>query len=260
MAKIIMFGNSKGGVAKTTTAVNTADILASLGNKVLLVDMDPQGHCSIALNYDPLSHFNTIAHVLIGEIPIDNAIVEHTPQFHFIPSNINMFDTEEELKKEILSYFLLDRKLAPLVPKYDYILIDTPPNIGTFVLNSLIACQLLIVPVDSSFLGMEGYNRLEKVVTARIVPATRKPIPIKILLTLYDNRTRMSKDIRNVAMKKMGQDSVFTTVINRNTDVQKSLAQGVPIRVFCQENKIKAAGLIDYESFVNELVHMTASM
>ncbi len=126
------------------------------------------------------------------------------------------------------------------------------------MLNSLIACDLLIVPVDSSFLGMEGYNRLEKVVTARIVPATRKPIPIKILLTLYDNRTRMSKDIREVITNKMGQDAVFTTVINRNTDIQKSLAQGVPIRVFCEETKIKAAGLVDYESFVNELLRITS--
>ncbi len=112
---VIMFGNSKGGVAKTTTAVNTADILASRGKQVLLIDMDPQGHCSIALNYDPLRHFNTIADVLIGAITIDKAVVEYRPSLHLIPSNISMFDTEEDLKKEILSYFLLDRKLAPLV-------------------------------------------------------------------------------------------------------------------------------------------------
>ncbi len=253
MAGVIMFGNSKGGVAKTTSAVNTADILSFRGNKVLLIDMDPQGHCSIALNYDPLRHFNTVADVLTGKTAIDKAILSHSKNFDFLPSNIGMFDEEDAIKQEILSYFLLHKKLTPIQSKYDYIVIDTPPNLGTFVLNGLIACDLLVIPIDSSFLGLEGYVRLRRIVETKIIPAINHSITIKILLTLFDNRTRMSKEIREDIETRLGLKTIFSTVINRNTDVQKSLAKGVPIRVYCDEAKIKAAAKTDYESFVDEL-------
>ncbi len=254
MAKVVMFGNSKGGVAKTTSAVNTADILAFRKHKVLLIDMDPQGHCSIALNYNPLAHFNTISDVLTGDAKIDETILHYNEFFDVIPSNIKMFDTEEKIKQEILSYFLLYKKITPLKSRYDYIIIDTPPNLGTFVLNSLIASDLLVVPIDSSFLGIEGYMRLKKIVENKILPAVSRPIVIRILLTLFDSRTRMSKDIREDVERKLGPNSIFSSVINRNTDVQKSLAQGVPIRVYCEENHVKVQAKLDYEGFVEELL------
>lgn len=254
MGKVVMFGNSKGGVAKTTTAVNAADILSFRKHKVLLIDMDPQGHCSIALNYDPLTHFNTISDVLTGSIQIDKAVLHYNEYFDIIPSNISMFDTEDTIKQEILSYFLLYKKITPLKSRYDYIIIDTPPNLGTFVLNSLIASDLLVVPIDSSFLGIEGYMRLKKIVEQRILPAIGRSITIRILITLFDNRTRISKDIREELERRLGKESLFLSVINRNTDVQKSLAQGVPIRVYSDENHVKVQARLDYEGFVDELL------
>jgi chromosome partitioning protein len=254
MAHSIMFGNSKGGVGKTTCCVNVADILSKRGEKVLLIDMDPQGHCSMSLGKNPLLFYNTVADVLTRKASIEESIVNMGPNFDLLPSNIGMFDIEDELRRAITPYFLLDNALRPIKAKYDFLIIDTPPNIGTFVLNGIIASEIIIVPIDSSFLGVEGFLRLKNILTKDIEPALKRTFLIRILITMFDSRTRMSKDVREDVAENFGQDTVLTSFINRNTDVQRAIAKGITLRTYAEKEKKTPQGLIDYESFVDELL------
>ena len=254
MGTSIMFGNSKGGVGKTTCCVNVADILASRGKKVLLVDMDPQGHCSMSLGKNPLDFFNTVAEVLTRKARVEEAIVNLGPNFDLIPSNIGMFDIEDELRRAITPYFLLDLALRPIKARYDFVIIDTPPNVVTFVLNGIIASEIIIVPIDSSFLGVEGFVRLKNIITNDIEPATKRSFLVRILITMFDSRTRMSKDVREDVASTFGEDIVLSSFINRNTDVQRAIAQGFPLRVYADEERKHPQGLVDYEALVDELL------
>ena len=254
MAHSIMFGNSKGGVGKTTCCVNVADILAKRGEKVLLIDMDPQGHCSMSLGKNPLLFYNTIADVLTRKASIEESIVNMGPNFDLLPSNIGMFDIEDELRRAITPYFLLDNSLRPLKAKYDFVIIDTPPNIGTFVLNGIIASEIIIVPIDSSFLGIEGFLRLKNIITNDIEPTLKRAFLIRILITMFDSRTRMSKDVREDVAENFGQDSVLTSFVNRNTDVQRAIAKGITLTQYAEKEKKIPQGLLDFESLVDELL------
>jgi len=249
-----MFGNSKGGVGKTTCCVNVADILAKRGEKVLLIDMDPQGHCSMSLGKNPLLFYNTIADVLTRKASIEESIVNMGSNFDLLPSNIGMFDIEDELRRAITPYFLLDNALRPIKAKYDFVIIDTPPNIGTFVLNGIIASEIIIVPIDSSFLGIEGFLRLKNIITNDIEPTLKRAFLIRILITMFDSRTRMSKDVREDVAENFGQDSVLTSFVNRNTDVQRAIAKGITLTQYAEKEKKTPQGLLDFESLVDELV------
>jgi len=249
-----MFGNSKGGVGKTTCCVNVADILSKRGEKVLLIDMDPQGHCSMSLGKNPLLFYNTIADVLTRKASIEESIVNMGPNFDLLPSNIGMFDIEDELRRAITPYFLLDNALRPVKAKYDFLIIDTPPNIGTFVLNGIIASEIIIVPIDSSFLGIEGFLRLKNIITNDIEPTLKRAFLIRILITMFDSRTRMSKDVREDVAENFGQDSVLTSFVNRNTDVQRAIAKGITLTQYAVKEKKTPQGLLDFESLVDELV------
>ena len=254
MAHSIMFGNSKGGVGKTTCCVNVADILAKRGEKVLLIDMDPQGHCSMSLGKNPLLFYNTIADVLTRKASIEESIVNMGPNFDLLPSNIGMFDIEDELRRAITPYFLLDNALRPIKARYDFVIIDTPPNIGTFVLNGIIASEIIIVPIDSSFLGIEGFLRLKNIITNDIEPTLKRAFLIRILITMFDSRTRMSKDVREDVAENFGQDSVLTSFVNRNTDVQRAIAKGITLTQYAEKEKKTPQSLLDFESLVDELV------
>jgi len=249
-----MFGNSKGGVGKTTCCVNVADILAKRGEKVLLIDMDPQGHCSMSLGKNPLLFYNTIADVLTRKASIEESIVNMGSNFDLLPSNIGMFDIEDELRRAITPYFLLDNALRPIKARYDFVIIDTPPNIGTFVLNGIIASEIIIVPIDSSFLGIEGFLRLKNIITNDIEPTLKRNFLIRILITMFDSRTRMSKDVREDVAENFGQDSVLTSFINRNTDVQRAIAKGITLTAYSEKEKKTPQGLLDFESLVDELL------
>ncbi len=259
MAYAIMFGNSKGGVGKTTTAVNVADLLAAKKYRVLLVDMDPQGHCAMALGKEPLQFYNTVAEVLTGEADIGEAVVKMNGGFDLLPSNINLFDIEDEIKRNINAYFLLHKRLTVLQSKYDYIIIDSPPNIGAFVLNAILASNLVIVPVDSSYLGVEGCLRIQKIITEHVNKNVNTPVLMKILITMFDVRTRMSRDIKEDIERLVGKDILLDSFINRNTDIEKSIASGKTIRHYAKENKKDPRGLTDYQSLVDELIALTTT-
>jgi len=219
-----------------------------------LIDMDPQGHCSMSLGKNPLLFYNTIADVLTRKASIEESIVNMGPNFDLLPSNIGMFDIEDELRRAITPYFLLDNALRPVKAKYDFLIIDTPPNIGTFVLNGIIASEIIIVPIDSSFLGIEGFLRLKNIITNDIEPTLKRAFLIRILITMFDSRTRMSKDVREDVAENFGQDSVLTSFVNRNTDVQRAIAKGITLTQYAVKEKKTPQGLLDFESLVDELV------
>ena len=256
MSKNILICNSKGGVGKTTVAINTADLLNEKGYKVLLVDTDAQGHCSIALGKNPLKYYNTIFELLKGEVGIKECIHNLYDNLDILPSNLNLFDIDEVLtaRKTVTPYFALRKNLQQVYDLYDYIIIDSPPNLGMMVYNSIIASDFVVIPVDSSFLGLEGYIRIKNTIENTITPDIGRKIKEKILLTMYDRRTKLSKQVESGISARYGEHSIFKTYINRNIDIQKSTAQGLSIRKFASKAKGTPQGFTDMKFFVSELL------
>jgi len=258
MSQNILVCNSKGGVGKTTVAVNTADLLSEKGYKVLLVDTDAQGHCSISLGKSPLKFYNTIFELLTGEAKIKETIYSLYENLDLLPANLNLFDIEEVLtaRKTVTPYFTLKKSLQTVADYYDYIIIDSPPNLGLMVYNSIIASDFVIVPVDSSFLGLEGYVRIKRTIEDTIAPDINRQVREMILLTMYDRRTKLSEKVREGIYKRYGKDRLFHSFINRNTDLQKATAKGVSIRKYAENKKKKPQGLTDFNFFISELLNV----
>jgi len=256
MAKRLLVANSKGGVGKSTVAINTADLLNEKGYKVLLVDTDAQGHCSIALGKNPLKYYNTIFELLKEEAGINECIHTLYENLDILPSNLNLFDIDEVLsvRKKLTPHFALQKNLKLVDDLYDYIVIDSPPNLGMMAYNAIIASDFIIIPVDSSFLGLEGYIRINSTIKKNIIPDIGREIKEKILLTMYDRRTKLSKQVEAAITNRYGEESIFKTYINRNTDIQKSTAQGLSIRKFSSKVKHTPQGYTDFKFFVSELL------
>jgi len=256
MAKRLLVANSKGGVGKSTVAINTADLLNEKGYKVLLVDTDAQGHCSISLGKNPLKYYNTIFELLKEEAAINECIHTLYENLDILPSNLNLFDIDEVLsvRKKLTPHFALQKNLKLVDDLYDYIVIDSPPNLGMMAYNAIIASDFIIIPVDSSFLGLEGYIRINSTIKKNIIPDIGREIKEKILLTMYDRRTKLSKQVEAAITNRYGEESIFKTYINRNTDIQKSTAQGLSIRKFSSKVKHTPQGYTDFKFFVSELL------
>jgi len=256
MAKKILIANSKGGVGKSTVAINTADLMSEKGYKVLLIDTDAQGHCSISLGKNPLKYYNTIFELLKGEVSIKDCIHSLYENLDILPSNLNLFDIDEVLsvRKKLTPHFALQKNLKLVDDLYDYIVIDSPPNLGMMAYNAIIASDFIVIPVDSSLLGLEGYIRIKNTIEKNIIPEIGRVIREKILLTMYDKRTNLSKQVESTIKSRYGEENVFKTIINRNTDIQKSTAQGLSIRRFSNKEKKIPQGYTDFNFFINELL------
>ncbi|OGD30332.1 MAG: chromosome partitioning protein [Candidatus Aminicenantes bacterium RBG_13_63_10] len=222
---IITIANQKGGVGKTTTAVNISAALALMGKRALLIDTDPQAHSTISCLTDPESHEKSLFDVLMspGE-KLESVIhASNIPGLDIAIARVSMAKLEASLAGEIDGHYRLKDVIEPVKKKYDFIIIDTPPTLGLITVNALVAATYLLVPIQSSYLSLEGTDDLlETVEKIRKVANPHLQI-LGVLITLHDQRTNISKDVVDRINKVFG-NKVFKTVISKSVKLEESPA------------------------------------
>lgn len=232
---ILTFANNKGGTGKTTTAVNLATTLAQLGRRVLLVDLDPQGSTTVSLGFQKAKLLYTVYDALAQSRKMEEVMLgTKVENLTLVPSNLDLAGAEVELSSIPGREFVLREALAVARHKYDAILIDCPPNIGILTVNAIVACDLLIVPVQSEFLSMDGLPTLLKFM--RIVKSRAKTdFDYRILLTLFDKRTGLSKKVVQQLRTSFG-DHILKIVIPRSVKMAEAPSHGIPGVVYSPRN------------------------
>ncbi|HDD31743.1 MAG TPA: ParA family protein [Thermococcus litoralis] len=231
----ISIANQKGGVGKSTTAINLSAALALKGKRVLLVDMDPQGATTVGLglrNANP-----TIYNVILDEAEIEDVIIPTQIEgLELIPSNIALSGAEIELSSQIGREYILRNKLAKIKDKYDYVIIDTPPSLGILTMNSLVASDEVIIPIQAEYYALEGIGLLLKAIK---LVRERLGIPLEIrgfLITMFDKRTNLSKEVKEEVRRIFGE-KVFRTMIPRNVKLAEAPSHGKPIFLYAPDSR-----------------------
>src|SRR5438309_12078152 len=233
---ILSFANNKGGTGKTTTAVNLATALAQLGRKVLLVDLDPQGSTTVSLGFQKAKLLYTVYDALAQSRKIEEVMLgTKVENLTLVPSNLDLAGAEVELSSIPGREFVLREILSVARRKYDAILIDCPPNIGILTVNAIVACDLLMVPVQCEFYSMDGFPTLLRFI--RMVKSRAKTdFDFLVLLTMYDGRTALAKKIQRELREKFG-DNVVKSVIPRSIKMAEAPSKGIPGIIYSPTNK-----------------------
>lgn len=250
---IIAIANQKGGVGKTTTAVNLAASLAAAGQRVLVVDLDPQGNATTGSGIEKNAITNGIYQVLLGESEVKDAVLRsESGGYDVLAANRALAGAEVELVQEIAREMRLKNALVAVADDYDYVLIDCPPTLTLLTLNGLVAANGVIVPMVCEYYALEGISDL--VATVRKIRQAINPQLdiLGIVRTLYDSRSRLSQDVSEQLQTHFGKQ-LFATTIPRNVRLAEAPSHGMPILAY----DAKAKGAVAYEELAKEVLART---
>ncbi|WP_363350480.1 AAA family ATPase [Methylocystis echinoides] len=255
--RVLVLANQKGGVGKTTTAINLGTALAAVGEEVLVIDLDPQGNASTGLGVDRKSRTLSTYDVLLGESSLADAIVETVvPRLSIAPSTLDLLGVELEIAGDKDRAFRLKRALAELVAaelhdgrRYDYILIDCPPSLNLLTINALASADAVVVPLQCEFFALEGLSQLLS--TVEQVTRTLNPkLSIHgVVLTMYDPRNNLATQVAADVRRFMG-DKVYETMIPRNVRVSEAPSHGKPVLLY----DLKCQGSQAYLRLASEVI------
>jgi len=249
LSKVIAIVNQKGGVGKTTTAVNLSAALAQKGKRVLLIDEDPQGNATSGLGIDK-NQEKSIYDVLIGETSIVETIIKtNIKNLYVCPSNINLAGAEVQLVNMESRENRMKEKMKTILEDFHYIIIDCPPSLGLLTINALTAANSIIIPIQCEYYALEGVGQLMNTVNI-IKQQLNKDLYIEgVVLTMNDARTNLSNQVIS-EVKKYFMNNVYKTIIPRNVKLSEAPSYGMPITSYAGHSK----GAKCYEKLANEVI------
>lgn len=250
LGKMITLANQKGGVGKTTSAINIAACLAVLEHKVLLIDADPQANATSGVGFDPRNIKTSLYECLVNEVKPQDIILEtETPNLYLLPSHLDLVGAEIELINQPNREKIFKVMMEDIRKDYDYIIIDCSPSLGLITVNALTASDSVIIPVQCEYFALEGLGKLLN--TIKIVQTRLNPdLEIEgILLTMYDPRLRLSNQVVD-EIKKHFENIVYETIIHRNTRLGEAPSFGKPAIMYDAESK----GSVNYMNLVREIL------